>query len=96
MGSPTPHRASSPASKILARPYSSLVGAMLVLIFTSQNMQDVEISLIFGTPVRMPLILIIVGAFICGFGVATFVARRNRNRTMNRSNIDRADFDRDR
>ncbi|CAK0745644.1 Putative magnetosome proteine MamL containing LapA domain [Gammaproteobacteria bacterium] len=74
--------------KITARPYSSLMGAMLVLIFTSQNMHEVEIRLIFGSPFTMPLIVIILGAFISGFLVATLI-RKNRNRVRVMENIDR-------
>lgn len=70
--------------KIVARPYSSIVGAMLLLIFASQNMQAVEIRLIFGSPIEMPLILIIMGAFICGFVVAAVVMRKNRDRLQGR------------
>jgi uncharacterized integral membrane protein len=62
------------------------MGAMLGLIFTSQNMHDVEIHLIFGQPFMMPLILIIVGAFIGGFIVA-IVVRKNRNSASKRRKL---------
>ncbi|CAK0775734.1 putative magnetosome protein MamL [Gammaproteobacteria bacterium] len=74
--------------KITARPYSSLMGAMLVLIFTSQNMHEVEIRLVFGSSFTMPLIAIIAGAFVGGFVVAT-VVRKNRNRARAITDIDR-------
>ncbi len=68
--------------RMVARPYSSIVGAMLLLIFASQNMPEVEIHLIFGSPVKMPLILIIVGAFIGGFIMAILVRRKSRDRVL--------------
>jgi uncharacterized integral membrane protein len=55
------------------------MSAMLILIFASQNMHDVEIRLIFGSPIAVPLILIITGAFVGGFIVAV-VVRKNKNR----------------
>ncbi|CAK0742964.1 lipopolysaccharide assembly protein A (LapA) [Gammaproteobacteria bacterium] len=67
----------------MAKPYTSLMGAMLMLIFTSQNMHEVEIRLIFGSQFTMPLIVIIVGAFVGGFIVATIV-HKSRNRVPNR------------
>ncbi|CAK0757353.1 Magnetosome protein MamL [Gammaproteobacteria bacterium] len=74
--------------KITARPYSSLIGALLVLIFASQNMHQVEIRLIFGSSFTMPLIAIIVGAFVGGFILSIFV-RKNRNRARVPADIDR-------
>lgn len=67
----------------MARPYSPLIAAMLVLIFASQNMHSVEIRLIVGPPVMMPLIVIIMGAFVVGFVIATLTRKRRDNvRTM--------------
>ncbi len=88
MDSPIPRR-SSIVRQVVARPYSAMVGAMLLLIFSSQNMHEVEISLIFGAPAKMPLILVVAGAFVCGFGVAFLVMRRKRNRATARSSTDR-------
>ncbi|OSM08633.1 putative MamL [Magnetofaba australis IT-1] len=42
------------------------------MIFSSQNMHDVEVRFVFGEPVEMPLILAMAGTFILGFGMATF------------------------
>lgn len=50
----------------------SLILAILLLIFTSQNMHEVTVRTIFGPPVEMPMILALFGAFIVGFAVATF------------------------
>ncbi|CAK0756144.1 lipopolysaccharide assembly protein A [Gammaproteobacteria bacterium] len=69
--------------RMVAKSYSSIVGALLLLIFASQNTQDVEIRLIIGPPFEMPLILIIVGAFICGFILAIVVRRKNRDPVLN-------------
>ncbi|MBF0447315.1 MAG: LapA family protein [Magnetococcales bacterium] len=50
----------------------SLIFALFLLIFASQNMQEVEVRLVFGEPVEMPMILAIAGAFISGFALAIF------------------------
>ena len=61
----------------------ALILALLMLIFASQNMHPVWIRFITGSPVQMPLIVIIVGSVIVGFTIATFnhiirTARQNR------------------
>ncbi len=81
MPSETAHQVST-KRKLITKPYRAMVGAMLVLIFSSQNMQTVAITLIIGTPVKAPLILIIVGALSCGLGVGTLIARRDRKRLI--------------
>ncbi|MBF0123860.1 MAG: hypothetical protein HQL60_00830 [Magnetococcales bacterium] len=50
----------------------SLLFAVLLLIFASQNANDTQIRFVFGPPVAMPLILIIAGAFVGGMAAATF------------------------
>ena len=50
----------------------SLILAILLLIFTSQNMHEVLVRTVFGPPVEMPMILALFGAFIVGFAIATF------------------------
>lgn len=62
---------------------SVLIMALLLLIFASQNMHPVWIRFITGSPVQMPLIVIIVGSLIVGFAIATFnhiirTAKQNR------------------
>ncbi|MBF0158094.1 MAG: LapA family protein [Magnetococcales bacterium] len=49
----------------------SLLFAVLLLIFASQNTHEAQVRFIFGPPVAMPLILIMAGAFVAGFAVAT-------------------------
>ncbi len=63
----------------MTKPVVSLLLSVLLLIFASQNMNDAEVRLIVGPPLRMPMILIISGAFICGFVLATLsgLARRS-------------------
>ena len=51
---------------------SSLVFAIFLLIFASQNMHGIEIRFVFGEPVEMPMILAVAGAFISGFALAIF------------------------
>lgn len=53
------------------KPLISFLLAVLLLIFVSQNMNVVSIRFVVGPPVEMPLILVISGAFICGFVLAT-------------------------
>lgn len=62
----------------MSRSLVSLVLSLLLLIFATQNMVPAQIRFIVGPPIEMPLILIISGAFICGFIVAnvSHLARR--------------------
>ena len=50
----------------------SLIFAIFLLIFASQNMHEIEVRFVFGEPVDMPMILAIAGAFVCGFALAIF------------------------
>ncbi len=64
----------------------SLLLAVLLLIFASQNMHETPIRFIVGPSVTLPLILILAGAFIAGFALATFsqlVRKSGRNRFHN-------------
>lgn len=60
----------------------SLILAILLLIFTSQNMHTVELQTVFGPPIELPLILAVLGAFVAGFVVATFqsIVRRSKGK----------------
>ncbi len=60
-----------------------IIGSMLALLFVSQNLETVEISLVMGRPVEAPLALILGVAFLGGFvaGIAAILGgRRRRNR----------------
>ncbi|MBF0422601.1 MAG: DUF1049 domain-containing protein [Magnetococcales bacterium] len=50
----------------------SLIFAIFLLIFASQNMHGTEVRFVFGEAVEMPLILALAGAFIAGFALAVF------------------------
>ncbi|MBF0587883.1 MAG: hypothetical protein HQL53_02020 [Magnetococcales bacterium] len=50
----------------------SLVLAILMLAFASQNMHETKVRLIFGPAVEAPMILIVSLAFVTGFAVAIF------------------------
>lgn len=61
----------------------SLILALLLLIFASQNLHPVWIRFITGPPVQMPLILVIAGSLVAGFAIATLnhivrTSRQNR------------------
>ena len=61
----------------------TLILALLLLIFASQNMHPVWIRFITGSPVQMPLIVIIIGSLVVGFAIATVsqilrTARQNK------------------
>ncbi|MBF0626032.1 MAG: DUF1049 domain-containing protein [Magnetococcales bacterium] len=60
----------------------SLLAAVMLLIFASQNMHEVKVRFVFGPPIDMPMILAISGAFISGFALATlnFIARTGRKK----------------
>ncbi|MBF0308765.1 MAG: LapA family protein [Magnetococcales bacterium] len=70
----------------MTKPFISLLLSILLLIFASQNMAPVQIRLIVGPPLEMPLILIISGAFIGGFVLATVnhLARKTLSRNRRR------------
>ena len=55
-------------------------GSMLALLFVSQNLETVEISLVMGRPVEAPLALILSAAFLGGFvaGIAAILGGRRR------------------
>ncbi|MBF0164557.1 MAG: LapA family protein [Magnetococcales bacterium] len=53
------------------RAFLAFLLAVLLLIFASQNMHAVQVRLVVGPPLELPLILIISGAFIAGFLLAT-------------------------
>ncbi len=56
----------------MAKLVVSLILALLLLVFSSQNMHETKVRLIFGPAVEVPMILIVSVAFICGFSVAVF------------------------
>ena len=60
-----------------------IIGSILALLFVSQNLDSVEISLVLGRPVEAPLALVVAVAFFGGFLAGVFVVverrlRRNR------------------
>ena len=61
-----------------------VVSALLVLVFISQNLESVEISLILGRPVEVPLALVIFTAFLVGLmaGIGLVVGRRWRKNAV--------------
>ena len=74
-----------------------IIGSMLALLFVSQNLETVEISLLVGRPVEAPLALILSLAFLAGFvvGIAAILGgrlRRNRNRDLDEGEGDDDDL----
>ncbi len=68
-----------------------IIGSMLALLFVSQNLDSVEISLVVGRPVEAPLALILSLTFLGGFiaGVAAILGgRRRRSRGGDESEED--------
>lgn len=57
----------------MVRLVASLILAILLLIFASQNMHSATVRLVFGSPVEIPMIMVIAGAFVVGFAVAIFM-----------------------
>ena len=57
-----------------------IIGSMLALLFVSQNLETVEISLVVGRPVEAPLALILSLTFLGGFiaGIAAILGGRLR------------------
>ncbi|MEW6219797.1 MAG: hypothetical protein AB1634_09735 [Thermodesulfobacteriota bacterium] len=50
----------------------SLFLGVLLLIFTSQNLHQAWVRFVIGQPVQLPMIVIIAGAFLLGYLLATF------------------------
>ncbi|MGN7612214.1 lipopolysaccharide assembly protein LapA domain-containing protein [Magnetococcales bacterium HHB-1] len=67
----------------------SLMMAVMLLIFASQNMEVVKVRFVFGPPIELPMILIIAGAFIAGFAFALVNTFMRRSAKRSRSQ----DFD---
>jgi uncharacterized integral membrane protein len=60
-----------------------LIVVIVLIVFATQNMQPVTIYLVAGPPVAVPLIVVIVLAFIFGYAFALFAlllgaAKRSR------------------
>ena len=57
-----------------------IIGTMLALLFVSQNLDSVEISLVVGRPIEAPLALILSQTFLVGFiaGIAAILGGRRR------------------
>ncbi|CAK0744349.1 lipopolysaccharide assembly protein A [Azospirillaceae bacterium] len=43
-----------------------IIGSLLAMLFVSQNLDSVEVSLLWGRPVEAPLALVIGAAFLVG------------------------------
>lgn len=56
----------------MAKLVFSLILAILLLIFASQNMHEVQLRLVFGSAVELPMILVVASAFVAGYALATF------------------------
>jgi uncharacterized integral membrane protein len=65
----------------------SLIIVILLVIFASQNMDHAEVNMVMGSPTKVPLILIIAGAFIAGYATAliTFVMSATRKKKARQS-----------
>ncbi|MBT3404186.1 MAG: hypothetical protein HOL04_09390 [Gammaproteobacteria bacterium] len=63
-----------------------LIFIVLLLIFSSQNMEHAEIHAVAGRPFSVPLILIIAGAFVAGYATAlfTFIMKQSKRRDKER------------
>ncbi len=50
----------------------SLILAILLLIFSTQNLHPVWVRFIVGPAVQLPVIVILAGAFVAGYALAVF------------------------
>ena len=66
-----------------------LIFILLLVIFSSQNMEHAEIHVVAGRPLQLPLILIIAGAFIAGYATAlfTFIIKQSKRKDKNREMV---------
>ncbi len=63
-----------------------LIFIVLLLIFSSQNLEHAEIHAVAGRPFKLPLILIIAGSFIAGYATAliSFIMKQSKRKDKNR------------
>ena len=61
-----------------------IIGALLALLFVLENLDSVEISLVVGRPLELPLSLIVTVTFLAGFfvGVALRLKRRGSQESL--------------
>ena len=66
----------------MLRLFFYLVMAALILIFASQNLEDVNVYLIAGRPIQIPLILVIGLSFFGGvvFAILTVILKAVRRK----------------
>lgn len=59
----------------------SLIVALALLIFASQNMHTVWVRFVAGPATQMPLIVLIAGSVVVGYAIATYshLVRRVHN-----------------
>lgn len=50
----------------------SLILAILLLIFSTQNLHPVWVRFIVGPAVQLPVIVVLAGAFVAGYALAVF------------------------
>ncbi|KKL22997.1 hypothetical protein LCGC14_2429800 [marine sediment metagenome] len=56
------------------------VFAIIFLIFASQNMKGININLLVGPPVKVPIIVLVFSSFMCGVVVSLFFTIIGRSR----------------
>ncbi|MEI7607970.1 MAG: hypothetical protein WCJ64_11355 [Rhodospirillaceae bacterium] len=66
------------------KPILTIIGVLLALLFVLGNLDTVEISLVVGRPLEVPLSLIVTVTFLAGFfvGVALRLKRRGRQESL--------------
>lgn len=69
----------------MARLVAAFFIIILLVIFASQNLDPIMVRFVFGSAVNVPLIIVIIGAFVAGYALALFsfiirLSKRNRNK----------------
>lgn len=52
--------------------FIGFIFAIVFLIFASQNMTDINIHLLVGRPIEVPVIVLVFSSFMCGVVVSLF------------------------
>ncbi|MEI6985396.1 MAG: LapA family protein [Rhodospirillaceae bacterium] len=68
------------------------IGLLLALLFVSQNLDSIEIALVWGRPVEAPLALVIGVSVLVGFIAGLGVAMERRLRRGSRKAVEDEDY----
>lgn len=69
-----------------------IIATLLGVLFVSQNLDSVEVSLLLGRPIEAPLALVIGASFVAGFLAGLAIVLERRFRREQRKNDEDQDY----